>query len=249
MVTQEDTVEESISAEATAREAYHAKVAAFELASGGLWKKRIAQASAKVEAQQQAIGLLEDEQEQHTIRAPFAGYVTKEFAEVGQWVAKGGGVAEMIQIDEVDLEVPVLEIYSPSLRVGLEATIELDSRPDQIFTGKVALIIPSADAQSRSFPVKIRIENQRQELPPLGDGGSAPQMQLMPGMFARANLPVGNSQELTLVHKDALVLERTAKRCVRRRPGFRGRDARCGNRSQCAGSPGRLLQRVRRSLW
>ena len=137
--------------------------------------------------------------------------MTKEFTEVGQWVAKGGPVAEIIEIQEVDLEVAVLETYAPNLRVGLEATVELDTYPDQIFAGRVALVVPSADPQSRSFPVKIRIENQRQALPPSGDGGSTPQMQLMPGMFARANLPVGGSQELTLVHKDALVLERTQK--------------------------------------
>ena len=210
VITQEE-LEESISAEAAARENHNAKVAAFELASGGLWKKRIDQASAKVEAQQQAIGLLEDELEQHTIRAPFAGYVTKEFTEVGQWVAKGGAVAEMIQIHEVDLEVPVLEAYSPNLRVGLEGTVEIDTYPGQVFKGKVALIVPTADTQSRGFPVKILIENQHQEQPPFADGSSTPQVKLMPGMFARANLPVGNSQELNLVHKDALVLERTEK--------------------------------------
>ena len=210
VVTQEE-LEEAISAEAAAREGYNAKVATFELASGGLWQKRIAQAGAKVEAQRQAIGLIEDELEQHTIKAPFDGYVTTEFTEIGQWVAKGGAVAEMIQIDSVDLEVPVLEAYAPNLRVGLEGTIELDTYPDQIFTGEVKLVVPSADPQSRSFPVKIRIENRRQEAPPTGDSETTPQMQLMPGMFARANLPVGSAQDLTLVHKDALVLERTQK--------------------------------------
>ena len=48
MVTQEE-LEESISAEAAARENYNAKVAAFELASGGLWDKRVDQAAAKIE--------------------------------------------------------------------------------------------------------------------------------------------------------------------------------------------------------
>lgn len=210
VVTQEE-LEEAISTEAAAKENYNAKVAAFELASGGIWKKRIDQAAAKVEAQQQAIGLIDDELERHTIRAPFAGYVTTESTEVGQWVAKGGAVAEMIQLHAVDLEVPVLEVYTPNLRVGLEGTVELDTYPNQIFTGRVALVVPSADPQSRSFPVKIRIENRRQELSPAGENGSTPQMQLMPGMFARANLPVGSSEDLTLVHKDALVLERTQK--------------------------------------
>ncbi len=222
VVTQEE-LEESISAEVAARENHNAKVAAFELASGGLWERRIAQANAKVEAQQKAIELLEDQLGQHTIKAPPANYVarkfdevgqwyvTKEFTEVGQWVAKGGAVAELIQIREVDLEVPVLELYSPNLPAGLEATVELDTYYNQILTGKVALVVPSADFQSRSFPVKIRIENQRQELPPFGDDESTPKMKLMPGMFARANLPVGDSQELMSVHKDALVLERTQK--------------------------------------
>lgn len=210
VVTQQE-LDAAISAEASARETYNAKVAVHELASGGLWQKRIAQAQAKVKTQQRSIELLQDELEQHIIRAPFTGYVTKEFVEVGQWVDKGGTVAEVIDIDQVDLEVPILEAYLPNLRVGLEASVEVDTYPDRLFQGTIALIVPTADLQSRSFPVKIRIQNRPQEFPADAAPNPSPAMQLKPGMFARAALPVGSSQDLILIHKDAIILERDRK--------------------------------------
>jgi RND family efflux transporter MFP subunit len=90
----------------------------------------------------------------------------------------------------------VLEQYLENLRVGADARLEVSALPSHTFTGKVAAIVPQADLRSRSFPVKIRVENTVVEGSPL----------LMPGMFARATLPVGKPEKATLVPKDAVVL-------------------------------------------
>src|SRR5690606_6591275 len=53
------------------------------------------------------------------------------------------------------------------------------------------------DMRSRTFPVKVRIKNEITASGPL----------LMPGMYARVLMPLGASQDVTLVPKDAVVLE------------------------------------------
>ncbi len=68
--------------------------------------------------------------------------------------------------------------------------------PDRVFTGRVALIIPEADARARTFPVKVRVENPPEDNGPL----------LKAGMYARVTLPTGPTQNALLVPKDALVL-------------------------------------------
>ena len=57
-------------------------------------------------------------------------------------------------------------------------------------------IVPQADVQARTFPVKVRVTNTVVDEVPL----------LKSGMYARVTLPTGGKQLATLVPKDALVL-------------------------------------------
>jgi multidrug efflux pump subunit AcrA (membrane-fusion protein) len=66
----------------------------------------------------------------------------------------------------------------------------------EIFTGQVTAIVPQADLQARTFPVKVRVANRATSAGPL----------LRSGMYARVTLPTGGKRLATLVPKDALVL-------------------------------------------
>jgi multidrug efflux pump subunit AcrA (membrane-fusion protein) len=69
--------------------------------------------------------------------------------------------------------------------------------PDQALTGRVAAVVPQADVRSRTFPVKVRVENKISE-------SSEPLLKA--GMFARVTLATGAKTRAILVPKDALVL-------------------------------------------
>lgn len=194
----EDELQDRTSAAQAAEHNYLAKKAAWELAVAGPRKEKIEQARAQARAQQEEVRRLKDEIDLHTIRAPFGGYVTQEQTEVGQWLAKGEPVVELIEVDQVDVVVSVLEKYIPHVQLGAEVRAEIEALPQRMFTGRVAVIVPQADVRSRSFPVKVRLENRRQ-----GAG-----VTLKPGMLARVTLPVGSKTTGLLVPKDAVVLGR-----------------------------------------
>jgi multidrug efflux pump subunit AcrA (membrane-fusion protein) len=78
----------------------------------------------------------------------------------------------------------------------MEVNVQIPAIGDTPFSGVVSAIVPQADVQARTFPVKVRIKNQLTE-----DGP-----QLKSGMYARAMLPTGTKQMAMLVPKDALVL-------------------------------------------
>jgi multidrug efflux pump subunit AcrA (membrane-fusion protein) len=65
-----------------------------------------------------------------------------------------------------------------------------------VFTGEVVAIVPQADVQARTFPVKVRVHNETTGDVPL----------LKAGMYARAMLSTGAKRSALLVPKDALVL-------------------------------------------
>ncbi|NUN51177.1 MAG: efflux RND transporter periplasmic adaptor subunit [Planctomycetaceae bacterium] len=195
-VASQDELQDQASAAEAAAKTYADRKLAWELAVQGPRMEQIEQARAQVAVQEETIRRLEDDIAEHTIRSPFNGYVTAEHTEVGQWISKGDPVADVVEISSVDVEVMVLETYLSQLEPGTEARVEISAIPGADWLGKVAAVVPQADVRSRSFPVKIRLENR-----PLPSG-----MMLKPGMFARVTLPVGNRRPALLVPKDALVL-------------------------------------------
>ena len=192
----EEELEETLSVATSAREKFNESKSAFDLVKAGPRAEKIAQARAKV-AQQRAIAeRLRDQIKKHTIFSRFDGYVTAEHTEVGQWVSRGQPVAEVVALDQVDVEAYVLEKHVPHVRVGMTVRVEIPALPEHFFTGTVALIVPQADIRARTFPVKVRVENKIENDDPL----------IKSGMLARVTLPTGEKQQALLVSKDAVVL-------------------------------------------
>ncbi|MEX1223061.1 MAG: efflux RND transporter periplasmic adaptor subunit, partial [Pirellulales bacterium] len=147
---------------------------AHELVEEGPREEEIAKAQAALLAQQEEVARIEDEIARHTIVAPFDGYISAEHTEIGEWVRQGDPVAEVIEVDEVDVQVVVFEKYINAVRIGAPASVRVAGLEGRTLEGRVASIIPQADLQSRSFPVKIRLRNEITEHGPL----------LKSGMFA-----------------------------------------------------------------
>jgi multidrug efflux pump subunit AcrA (membrane-fusion protein) len=88
------------------------------------------------------------------------------------------------------------ELSVGSLAPGIDVRLEIDAAPHQTWIGRVEKIVPQADLLSRSFPVKVSLENRIVNGQPVLRGG----------LLARAWLPVGNTGTAIVVPKDALVL-------------------------------------------
>lgn len=170
--------------------------AALALVEAGPRKEQVAQAAAAVAVQEATIERIDDQLGKHTIRAPFDGWVIERFTEKGQWLARGGLVARIAQLDRVDVEVQVPESSVTKLRRDAEVRLEFDAAPERTWIGRVARIVPQADLRSRSFPVLVTVENIVVDGDPVLRGG----------MLARAWLPVGKAEPVTVVPKDSLVL-------------------------------------------
>ncbi|NQT36087.1 MAG: efflux RND transporter periplasmic adaptor subunit [Planctomycetes bacterium] len=178
----------------------------------------IIRAETRLQVQAEKIRQLKDDIAEHTIVAPFDGYVTEEYTEVGQWIAKGGPVVEVVERDEsdqsgesdksdkIDIELPVLESHIAELKVReapdrpgtgtMTTRVEVAACPGVEFQGEVVSVVPKADLNSRTFPVKVRVKNCS------GPNGAI----LKPGMFARVTLPVREVPGALMVPKDALNL-------------------------------------------
>ena len=127
-----------------------------------------------------------------TIRAPFAGVVTRERTDVGEWLGEGDPVMEMVSLDELEVRIEVPERYFRLLHVGGRATVSFESLPGLEVAGSISALIPRADPQARTFPVKVRVPNR--------------EGRIGVGMLAQVTFAGGESYRATLVPKDAVIL-------------------------------------------
>ncbi|MGH9796146.1 MAG: efflux RND transporter periplasmic adaptor subunit [Candidatus Acidiferrales bacterium] len=137
------------------------------------------------------IARITDDVERTVIRAPFDGVVVAERTEVGQWLAIGGPVVELLKIDEVEIRVDVPERHYAALRMGAQATATFESLPQLTLRGRITAIIPQADPQARTFPVKVTVRNEQ------GRVGA--------GMLAQVSFEAGEVYPATIVPKDAVI--------------------------------------------
>jgi HlyD family secretion protein len=176
--------------------------AAWRLIEEGPRAEQIEQARARMLMQQSVLDRLNDQLSKHTIISRFDGYVVAEHTEIGQWVSRGDPVAEVVALDQVDIEAKVVESQVPYVRIGDEVLVHVPAVPSEALenkplTGKVISVVPQADVRSRKFPVKVRVENKFTD---------DSQPVLKSGMLAQVVLPTGPQRDALLVHKDALVL-------------------------------------------
>jgi RND family efflux transporter MFP subunit len=122
-----------------------------------------------------------------TLAAPFSGVVITRTVEPGNLAMPGSPLLSIEQDGLYRLEASVDESRLASVRVGqaVEAVLEGDRR----LNARVSEIVPSVDAASRTYIVKL-------DLPATS--------QLRTGMFGRAIFPL-STQKIVAVPQDALM--------------------------------------------
>lgn len=172
-----------------ARELFEAKVSSQQQLDDSYYEFNAWQG--RVEQYTATIAGIKLDIERCTVRAPFNGVVTRERTELGEWIGEGDPVAEMVSLEELEVRVEVPEQYFSRLKLGVPAKITFESLPGLEISGRVSAVIPQADVQARTFPLKVRIPNNA------GRIGA--------GMLAQVSFPGGESYRATVVPKDAVV--------------------------------------------
>lgn len=126
------------------------------------------------------------------ILAPFDGWITQEFTEIGQWVEEGGAIIEMVDLSHVQVEIPLPERYVSNVQTRDPVTATFDGLPAFEAQGRVFSLVAQADRNARTFPIKVEIPN--------------PELAIKSGMVSRVTLQVGRPHQGIMVPKDALVL-------------------------------------------
>jgi RND family efflux transporter MFP subunit len=123
------------------------------------------------------------------IYAPFDGVIQEKRASIGEYVAAGAPVVNIVRMDPLRLRAEVPERESRSVHVSQEVRVTLEGDPS-VYTGKIARISPAITAQNRVLIVEAEVRNNGH---------------LRPGSFARAEIVSADITPALAVPTSALV--------------------------------------------
>lgn len=147
-------------------------------------------AFAQAEAQRKSFEL---ELAYTTIRAPFAGRVTRRLIDVGQNVTIGSHLFTVVDSDPLVARIYLPERDVARLAPQQEVLIQSDANPEIEMSGSVSLIAPVVDTRTGTIKVTCQVD---------GESG-----QLRPGSFVRVKVETGVHERVASIPKRALVPE------------------------------------------
>jgi len=116
------------------------------------------------------------------IQSPLAGRVVDRFAEPGDTASPGQKLLSLYNPFSLRVEAQVREGLALSLETGKQLAVDVPSL-EQSFIATIEEIVPAADPGSRSFLVKAILPSNPS---------------LLPGMYARVQIPAGERQRLLI---------------------------------------------------
>jgi RND family efflux transporter MFP subunit len=122
---------------------------------------------------QKALAVAQSYENDTTIRAPFTGVVTSVSAQPGQLVstqfASGGGIATVVDMNSLEVQVDVSESFINRVHAGQGALITLNAYPDWHIPAQVIAIIPTADQTKATVKVRVAFKQKdNRVLPEMG---------------------------------------------------------------------------------
>ena len=151
-----------------------------------------ARAEASLDAAEAAVAQQRAIVSRHSVRAPFAGVVSRRIAEVGEWVNPGNGLVELVATDKLRFDFRVPQTSYAQLEKNTPVEIRLDAIADRVIAGRVQAIVPVKDPGARTFLLRVVADS-----PELG--------KVTPGMSARGAVQIDAHRSGIVIPRDALL--------------------------------------------
>jgi RND family efflux transporter MFP subunit len=145
---------------------------------------RLAEAQAAFEEESERIA-------RSTIVAPFDGTIVEKHAEFGGHLSAGTPIVDIVSRGEVDARLMVPESVINEIQVNQPLTILVDPLNEEV-QGTVVSVTPYGPTASRTFPVRVRLDDQNGRL--------------KVGMSITARIPIGAPREALVVSRDAVLI-------------------------------------------
>lgn len=127
------------------------------------------------------------------IRAPFAGVVGWRRVSPGAYVRAGDVITDLAQSDRMRVSFAAPERFAGALRPGARVTLTTTAHPGEVFEGKIGIVDPQVDRETRTFDLIALLPNR--------DG------RLKAGMSATVTATLEERAHALVVPDEAVIVE------------------------------------------
>jgi membrane fusion protein, multidrug efflux system len=131
--------------------------------------------------------------EKYSIYAPFNGYFKQVNREVGSIAANGSELAVIVRSELLEIKVPVFPTDAKKVHAGQD--VEIKSKSDKIYSGKVSRVSQFVDASTQSVNVYVTFQQVK--------GNS-----LLEGEYVTVNFQNAGTTKGMQIPREALVAEK-----------------------------------------
>jgi multidrug efflux pump subunit AcrA (membrane-fusion protein) len=179
------------------RTKYNVAKANYDLAMNSIrqrtWENDIALAEAQVNQAKATLELNKAQLANLIILSPMNGGITKRYVDPGTMVKDTTPILTLMDLSEMKMLVNVIEKEFIYLQKGQSVKVTVTAFPDRVFSGRIEIITPALELQSRTAEIQISIPN--------------PGLVLKPGMFGRAEILLRTNPQAVLVPIQSLMTE------------------------------------------
>ncbi len=140
----------------------------------------------RAEEQRQAARL-----RRHKLTAPFSGVINRKLVEQGEWIQPGQAVVELVATSNLRIDFQVPQSVYTKMDQATGVIVNLDAFSGQGFDGKIESVIPVNDPATRTFLIRVALDE--------------PRINLAPGMSASAALKLKTGNRGVVVQRDAIM--------------------------------------------
>lgn len=131
------------------------------------------------------------------IYAPIDGVITQRDASIGQKVDHSSRLFEIINLNNVWLEADIFEKDLTKISIGQKVRVRVSAYEDEAFNGKIFFIGSTLNKNTKTIKILVEINNKSGKL--------------KPGMFARADIVVGQKERTLVIPKRAILDDENLK--------------------------------------
>jgi len=144
-------------------------------------ESNVSQAEAGLKQAQAALSVIDVQLEKTIVKAPVDGIILARNIEVGETIAPNAVVLTVGQLENVNLTVYIPETEYGKVKLNEKVSIQVDSFPDETFTGTVVYISDQAEFTPRNVQT---MEGRRTTVYAVKIDVPNPDLKLKPGMPA-----------------------------------------------------------------
>jgi membrane fusion protein (multidrug efflux system) len=128
----------------------------------------------------------------YQIVSPIEGIINLKIASLGEYVnvAPKDEILTIVQMDPLDLEFFIPEIWVGKIRLGSRVQFTVKAFPNENFSAILQFISPTADPSTRNVKMKATVTNSN--------------YRLKPGFFVNVSLPTGSNPNALVIPESAL---------------------------------------------